>query len=142
LAYLWGDSVAAPVTVIANAESKTLQEIADEVVNRAPEIRSEDTKFLRSLCRWGKVVPLGFLRRWLLRVVLNQPRFVRKRVGTFQVTTLRHVDIGVSLAVTAGAILGVGRVRDRAENKKFALRHSSHALRITSYGMAQELIRS
>ena len=71
-----GDSVAAPVMVIANAESKTLQEIADEVVNRAPEIRSEDTKILRFLRRWGRVVPLGFLRRWLLRVA-TQPTSVR-----------------------------------------------------------------
>lgn len=108
-----GDSVAAPVLVIANAESKTLQEIADEVVNRVPEVRSEDTKMLSSMRRWGKVVPFGFMRRWLLRVALNQLRFVRKRVGTFQITTLRQVDVVAPLLVPAGAILGVGRVRDR-----------------------------
>jgi pyruvate/2-oxoglutarate dehydrogenase complex dihydrolipoamide acyltransferase (E2) component len=55
-----GDSVLAPVMVIANAESKTLQEISHEVVNRAPEIRSEDTKFLRFLRRRGKLFLLGF----------------------------------------------------------------------------------
>lgn len=108
-----GDSVAAPVMVIANAESKTLQEIAREVVNRTPEIRSEDTKMLRYMRRWGRVVPFGFLRRWILRIVLNQLGFVRKRVGTFQITTLRQVDVFAPLFVPAGAILGVGRVRDR-----------------------------
>ena len=108
-----GDSVAAPVMVIANAESKTLQEIAHEVVNRAPDIRSEDTKKLRDYRRWGRVVPFGFLRRWILRIVLNQPGFVRERVGTFQVTSVRQVDIVAPLVPTAGAILGVGRVRDR-----------------------------
>jgi pyruvate dehydrogenase E2 component (dihydrolipoamide acetyltransferase) len=109
-----GDSVAAPVMVIANAESKTLEEIAHEVVNRAPEIKSEDKEKLRYYRRWGRVVgPFGFLRRWILRIVLNQLGFVRKRVGTFQVTTLRQVDVVAPLAITAGAILAVGRVRDR-----------------------------
>jgi pyruvate dehydrogenase E2 component (dihydrolipoamide acetyltransferase) len=108
-----GDSVAAPVLVIANAESKTLQEIADEVVNRAPKIKSEDTKTLSYYRRWGKVVPFGFLRRWYLRVLLNKLWFIRKTVGTFQITTLSQVDIVAPFTISAGAILGVGRVRDR-----------------------------
>jgi pyruvate/2-oxoglutarate dehydrogenase complex dihydrolipoamide acyltransferase (E2) component len=66
-----GDSVAAPVLVIENAESKTLQEIADEVINRAPEVRSKDADMQSYIRKWGMVVPFGFLRRWLLRVVLN-----------------------------------------------------------------------
>jgi pyruvate/2-oxoglutarate dehydrogenase complex dihydrolipoamide acyltransferase (E2) component len=108
-----GDSVTAPVMVIENAESKTLQEIAREVVNRAPEIRSEDKKRLRYYRRWGRVVPFGFLRQWMSHIALNQLGFVRKHVGTFQVTTLRQVDIIVPLSIVAGAVLGVGGVRDR-----------------------------
>jgi pyruvate dehydrogenase E2 component (dihydrolipoamide acetyltransferase) len=108
-----GDSVAAPVLVIASAESKTLREIADEVISHTPEVRAKDADMHSSLRKWGRVIPFGFLRRWLFRVVLNQPRFTRRVVGTFQVTTLRQVDVVAPLFVPAGAILGVGRVRDR-----------------------------
>ena len=59
------------------------------------------------------MVPIGWLRRMILRLLGNMFWFRRKLVGTFQMTCLRHVDSTNPLMFYSGAALGVGEVRDR-----------------------------
>lgn len=106
-------TVVAPVLVIEDAGRKTLTEIAAEVTARTPEARKGLLQMQTLARRWGWLVPTGWLRRSILRLLTKQLWFRRKGVGTFQVTCLRDVDQFVPFLFSTSAILGVGRVRDR-----------------------------
>ena len=107
-----GESFVAPVLIIENADRKSIAEIADEITRRAPEIRKADQQMLRVLRRWGRLVPFGFLRRALLRLLFTSSTFRRKGAGTFQVSTV-PADWALSSAFsTAGVLIG-GQTRMR-----------------------------
>lgn len=108
------NTVLAPVLVIENVLGKNVMEIAQEVVDRAPEIRRRHQEFLSFAAKWGWLVPLGGLRRLILRILTRQLTFRRRAVGTFQVSCLRDVDQFVPFLFSTSAILGFGRVRDHA----------------------------
>jgi hypothetical protein len=76
-----GETFVAPVLVIEGAERKTVAEIASETARRAPEVRKADHEMLEILRRWGWLVPLGFLRRAVLRLLFMSPTFRRKGAG-------------------------------------------------------------
>jgi pyruvate dehydrogenase E2 component (dihydrolipoamide acetyltransferase) len=108
------DTVVAPVLVIKNVAGKGLAEIAREVEERAPSVRKQHEEFLAWAGRWGWLVPLGVLRRLILRTLARQFWFRRQGAGTFQVSCLREVDQFVPFLFSTSAILAMGRVRDRA----------------------------
>jgi len=107
-----GSTVVAPVVVIADAANKAIEEIANEVAVRAPEVREEQEKFLAMSRRWGWMVPFGWMRRFILRQLLKQFSFQRAGVGTFQVSCLAGVDQFAPFLFSTAAILGAGRVKD------------------------------
>ncbi len=101
-----GESFVSPVLVIQKAEGKTVAEIAAETTRRAPEIRQSDQEMLKALRRWGRLVPFGFLRRAILRMLFMSPTFRRKGAGTFQVSTV-PVDWALTSSFsTAGVLVG------------------------------------
>jgi pyruvate dehydrogenase E2 component (dihydrolipoamide acetyltransferase) len=108
-----GSTVVAPVMVIKNANGKSIEEIADEIKRRTPEVRNEQEKMLASIRKWGWLIPFGWLRRWILSQLISQIKFTRKGNGTFQVSCLSNVDQFVPFLFTTSAILGTGRVRER-----------------------------
>jgi len=81
-------------------------EIAAEVARRVPEVQQADQRMLRSLRRWGWLVPFGFLRRALLRLLFTSPTFRRKGAGTFQVSTVPADWALTSSFATAGVLMG------------------------------------
>jgi len=107
-----GESFVAPVLVIERAEEKSIAEIAREVTTRAPEVRAADQRLLRALRRWGRLVPFGFIRRALLRMLFTSSTFRRKGVGTFQVSTVPG-DWGMSSAFSTVGLLIGGQTRQR-----------------------------
>lgn len=119
-----GDQAVTPVLMVKDAGSKSLQEIATEVRERADLARSEDAERLRLLRKWGWIVPSGFLRRALLRCLMNQLWYRRLTSGTFQITVLPTVDLFVPFLFNTAAVLGAGRIRDRvvAVNGKIEIR--------------------
>ena len=107
-----GETFVAPVLVLEGADEKTVAEIAAEIARRVPEVRKADEHMLRALRRWGRLVPFGFLRRGLLRMLFTSPTFRRKGAGTFQVSTVPTDWALTSAFATAGVLVG-GLVRSR-----------------------------
>jgi len=106
-----GDHFLAPVLVIENGDQKTIGEIAEEITRRAPEVRQADHEKWIGLRRWGWLVPFGFLRRVILRVLMDQIGF-RLGAGTFQVSTV-PVDWALASTFVAPGVLVGGYVGPR-----------------------------
>jgi pyruvate dehydrogenase E2 component (dihydrolipoamide acetyltransferase) len=107
-----GESFVAPVLVIERAEEKSIAEIASEITTRASEVRQADQEMMRVLRRWGRLVPFGFMRRALLRMLFTSSKFRRKGVGTFQVSTVPGDWAMSSAFSTVGVLIG-GQTRQR-----------------------------
>jgi hypothetical protein len=119
-----GETFVAPVLVVEGAERKSLGVLAEEITRRAPQVMAADHRMLQLLRRWGWLLPFGFLRRALLRMLFRIPAFRRKGSGTFQVSLVPNVDQALTPMFSASAILIAGCVRDRvvAINGKPAVR--------------------
>jgi pyruvate dehydrogenase E2 component (dihydrolipoamide acetyltransferase) len=107
-----GETFVAPVLVIEGADQKSVADIAAETARRTPEVRQADQHLLRVLRKWGWVLPFGFLRRGLLRLLFTSPTFRRKGAGTFQVSTVPADWALTSTFATAG-VLVAGQVWSR-----------------------------
>jgi pyruvate/2-oxoglutarate dehydrogenase complex dihydrolipoamide acyltransferase (E2) component len=107
-----GESFVAPVLVIERADEKSVADIVDEVATRAPHVRESDRQMLRTLRRWGWLVPFGALRRALLRMLFRSSTFRMKGAGTFQVSTVPADWALTSAFTTAGVLIG-GQTRLR-----------------------------
>jgi pyruvate dehydrogenase E2 component (dihydrolipoamide acetyltransferase) len=103
--------VGAPL-VLEGADQKTVPEIAAEIARRVPEVQQADQQMLRTLRRWGWLLPFGFMRRALLRLLFTSPKFRRKGAGTFQVSTVPSDWALTSTFSSAGVLVG-GQVRSR-----------------------------
>jgi len=107
-----GETFVAPVLIVESADTKTVAEIAAESARRAPEARDADKRMLDLLRRWGWLVPFGFARRAILRLLFSSPQFRRKGTGTFQVSTVPADWALTSTFSTAGVLMG-GQVWSR-----------------------------
>jgi pyruvate dehydrogenase E2 component (dihydrolipoamide acetyltransferase) len=107
-----GETFVAPVLVIKAADTKSLGEIAAEIATRTPEVRQQDAQMIRALRRLGWLVPIGVLRRALLRLLFTSPMFRRGGVGTFQVSTV-PVDWALSGTFSTAGVLVGGAVQSR-----------------------------
>jgi len=107
-----GDTFVAPVLVIEDANAKSVAELAAEISRRTPEVRQADRQMLGALRRWGWLVPFGFLRRGLMRLLFTSATFRQKGAGTFQVSTVASDWALTSTFATAGVLVG-GQVWSR-----------------------------
>jgi pyruvate/2-oxoglutarate dehydrogenase complex dihydrolipoamide acyltransferase (E2) component len=108
-----GDTFVAPVLVIEGADSLTVSEIAAFIARRTPEVRLSDQKMLAALRQWGWLLPFGFLRRALLRLLFTSGTFRRKGAGTFQVSTV-PTDWALTSTFSTAGVLVAGQVASRA----------------------------
>lgn len=108
-----GRSIRAPLLIIKNAGNKNVEEIANEIINRKGEVFIQEKKDLELYRKWGWLVPFGFLRRWMRRIIARQIRFRQRTFGTFQITSLPNIDQFVPLLLLTTASLGVGSIQDR-----------------------------
>jgi pyruvate/2-oxoglutarate dehydrogenase complex dihydrolipoamide acyltransferase (E2) component len=107
-----GEAFVTPVLVIERADQKSVAELVEEITRRVPEARKADLQMLNMLRRWGWILPFGFIRRALLRMLFTSVSFRRKGVGTFQVSVV-PVDWSASANFTAAGLLCGGAVRSR-----------------------------
>jgi len=107
-----GETFVAPVLIIEGADRKSIGDIAAETAKRAPEVRAHDREMLRAIRRWGWLVPFGFARRAVLRMLFSSPTFRRKGAGTFQVTTV-PADWACSAKFATAGVLVAGLTRPR-----------------------------
>jgi pyruvate dehydrogenase E2 component (dihydrolipoamide acetyltransferase) len=108
-----GSTFLAPVMLLKDAGHKSLKELTVEIINRTPQVREEEKQRLADLRKLGRLVPFGWLRRWILRFLMGQFEYRRNSVGTFQISCVASVDLLAPLMFYTSAVLGVGRVRDR-----------------------------
>lgn len=106
------EAAAAPVLRLDAVEDKPLPVLCREIVDRAPQARTEDSRTLTQLRRWGWLIPFGWLRRLVLRLVLSSLHF-RHLFGSLQVTVLPGLDIVTPLLCGTTAVLGMGNVAER-----------------------------
>lgn len=107
-----GDSFVDPVLVLEAVDRKSVSEIAVETARRVPEVRDADAQMRQMLRRWGWVVPFGFLRRAILRLLFTSPTFRRKGAGTFQISTV-PLDWGAGATFASAGLLVAGQVRSQ-----------------------------
>ena len=108
-----GKSAMMPRLILRDAGSKTWGTLAEEVRSDTLRPRDVEPAEMQLLQRWGWTVPFGILRRGVLRWLRTTPRFREEKLGTFQVSVLRDVDLFVPLHFETAAILAAGGVRDR-----------------------------
>jgi pyruvate/2-oxoglutarate dehydrogenase complex dihydrolipoamide acyltransferase (E2) component len=108
-----GRTFISPLLVVRQAETKSLEQISEEIDGRTRVVREADDHMHAVLRRWGWVIPFGALRRWVLRLLFRQIWFRRGGAGTFQLTYLPDVDFGVPYVFSASVLLGVAGVRPR-----------------------------
>jgi pyruvate dehydrogenase E2 component (dihydrolipoamide acetyltransferase) len=106
-----GETFVAPVLVIEAADTKSVADIAAETARRVPEVQAAEREHLAGLRRWGWL-PLGFVRRAIMRALFSSRAFRRKNAGTFQVTTVPVEWAATSIFVATGVLVG-GQVRSR-----------------------------
>lgn len=108
-----GQTSYAPVLVIPDAASRPLRNLVDFLKEQVPKTREKEVRDLEGMRKNGWWIPIGFLRRAILRLLTRMFWFRRKLVGTFQITVLRDADTVTPLLFYSGAALGMGAVRDR-----------------------------
>ncbi len=108
-----GQTSYAPVLVIPDAASRPLPDLVSFLTEQVPKTREKELRDLEGMRKNGWLIPIGFLRRAILRLLTRTFWFRRKLVGTFQMTLLRDVDTAIPLLFYTGAALGMGEVRDR-----------------------------
>jgi len=108
-----GQTSYAPVLVIDDAAARPLPDLVQFLKEEVPRTRDKELRDLEGMRRTGWIIPFGWLRRAILRLLNNMFWFRRKLIGTFQVTCLRHVDHCMPLVFYSGAALGIGEVNDR-----------------------------
>lgn len=102
-----------PAMILQNAEQKDLVQIAQEIIQRAPEVRKEHYENRARMRRAARVIPVGWMRRGLLRLMKSRMSVVREKTGTFHVTSIPHLRYGIPLMYPSGAALTITRVEDR-----------------------------
>lgn len=104
----------APVITIREAEHKSLEKIASEIDSESHRVREEEVQSIQMLGMLARIIPIGFVRRWLLRFVIRRQRVIRKTVGTFQITNPGSLGIeGALSSVLTTSLLVVGAIVDR-----------------------------
>lgn len=104
-----------PVVVIREANRKSLREISEELKAKAAEAVQLEKQNLERLNRLGRLIPVGCLRRPLIRFVARRYWVRRRLIGTAQITSLGFKDLAFHLPTHMGTtmLLSVGGVTRR-----------------------------
>ncbi len=103
-----------PTMIIESVDKKSLAAIASEVARRLPEVKEQYRKLLATINAWGWLVPFGFMRRAILRLLFGSFRYRRRGLGTFQVSVAPGVDAFATPIFNTAGILTAGQVKHRA----------------------------
>jgi hypothetical protein len=66
-----GRTFVAPLLIVRRAETKSLEQISDEIDSNAHLAREADDRLHAILRRWGWLIPFSVLRRGLLRLLFR-----------------------------------------------------------------------
>jgi len=109
-----GQTRLAPVISIRRAEFKSLDRIATELDSESRRVRDEEARSVQLMARLAQIIPLGFVRRWILGFMMRRQRMIRRTVGTFQITNIGSLGLEGGLAsAMITPLLVVGAIGDR-----------------------------
>ncbi len=109
-----GQTRLAPLITIREAEHKSLERIVSEIESKSRLVREEEAQSIQMLALLARIIPIGFIRRWLLGFALRRQRIIRRTVGTFQITNPGSLGLeGAISSVLATPLLVVGAIVDR-----------------------------
>jgi hypothetical protein len=108
-----GQTTYAPVVVLPGVDRMPLSTLVPHVIAAIDAATAKERVDLDNMRRFMWIIPFGFLRRFLLRLMNKSFWFRRRMAGTFQVSMLPTADVCAPLLFYTGAALGAGAVRDR-----------------------------
>lgn len=104
---------AEPTIVLQDAAHKQLPCVADEIRVGAAAVRADAVAAREQARRLVRIIPFGFLRRFLVRRMRTRMGLFRERVGIFHITSVPRLQCGVPLVFPGIGGLSVSRVEDR-----------------------------
>jgi len=110
-----GEEVVTPVVIIREADKKSLKEIVEEFRKKTAEAIRDEKKNLEKLKKIGRLLPINFLRRMVIRYLAQSYRLRRQVIGTVQVSMLntKETDLFIPTTMGTAVMLGVGGVANR-----------------------------
>ena len=123
------DSPVSPVVVVRDAAHKSLIQINEELVRLAKAAKEQEAAELQKYERLARLVPINWLFRFFVWILMTRQKFIRHSVGNFQVSILNNssMDLAVT-AMTAVSTIMMGRIKDRAlvEDGQVVIRKSAY----------------
>lgn len=107
------EAFAAPVMLVQDVDRKDVVTLAEELRVRVPQARQADSETLKQLRRWGWLVPVGWVRRWILRALFGVLALRRRLTGSLAISVVPSVDVVLPNVLSAPALLSMGRIADR-----------------------------
>jgi pyruvate/2-oxoglutarate dehydrogenase complex dihydrolipoamide acyltransferase (E2) component len=104
---------AEPTMIVQDAGRKNLLRIAEEITEKAVEVRAAFAAEREQARRFVRVIPFGFLRRWLVRLMKARMSMIRENVGIFHITSVPRLQFAIPLICPGTGALAITRVEDR-----------------------------
>ncbi|MGH3645666.1 MAG: 2-oxo acid dehydrogenase subunit E2 [Micromonosporaceae bacterium] len=106
-----GLSMAAePTAVVQCADQLDLVDTYHEVSRKAAEVRAHAEEGLAQTRRLTRIIPFGWLRRWLIKRMKRRMSMIRERLGVFHVTSSPQMQLGVPFVFAGIGLIGICRV--------------------------------
>lgn len=102
-----------PSMILHDAGRRPLLELAQEVSERGPQVRGGNKKRVAKLRKVSQVLAFSWVRRGILRMMKGKMSIVRKHMGTFHVTSIPHLRVGIPFKYPTPGVLTFPRVEER-----------------------------
>lgn len=101
-----------PTLVVRNVDQKSLVPLAQEIIQRVPEVRAKEEERTIMLRKLTRVFSMSWMRKMFLRRMMTHPATLKEKLGTFHITCVPHL-IQAATFKSPTAALTFARVQDR-----------------------------
>lgn len=105
-------TLADPTMVLHNVEKKSLVDVVQEVIKRAPEVRAAHHTDRERIRKVAHIIP-SWARRILFRIMMSRVSFVKQEIGTFYITSVPHLHAAIPLVYPCSGTIVIHGVEDR-----------------------------
>jgi pyruvate/2-oxoglutarate dehydrogenase complex dihydrolipoamide acyltransferase (E2) component len=112
VAGLLPDAPMAPTVVVQDVANKELRQVSQELREKAKLAREQQVENLRQIGRLVSFLPIGFLRRAIIRLVARAYDSLRREVGVFQISNVHGSGIEIPFSsVVPHTLLLMGEIK-------------------------------
>ena len=104
---------AEPTLIVQDAGRKDLRTIAEEITEKAAEVRAAFAGEREQARRFMRMIPFEFLRKLLVRKMKSRMSMIRENVGLFHITSVPRLQFAIPLICPGTGALCITRVEDR-----------------------------